>query len=403
MGEITKKSLVQWSREYYEKEFGKYDPQYMKTIYKDNQAYDLYEKVVKRINLVLGTNLPLNCRTFIRYFTSEDLGESNTPDDMILAINAFTEEEISFFEFLLKVIPPDKTEIKKQRVVKKQETIDGKSEQENIVVENVRRDMFRLLKNDCWEELCQEVREELYDRIESLLEKSGEESILVEALYQCQDDFGDLAKVAYKLRCPMEYRILNRMSEIANFISSMDKECSKEDKEMLLSYLDKKTKPIFNKMITVRDKEEIIINRLYRTYFGRESVKFDGEKYMKLSDLWDAALDMQKKGEKVIKDIQEIEKLKRIKQQKVKKKGQVKENLRIRKEQLSKKTKVKRTEEVTKDKIIEKRKARVRKFAGVIRRDPEMRRLMKERAESESLVDQQIQMQIEMSLQGCEQ
>ena len=251
--------------------------------------------------------------------------------------------------------------------------------------------------------LCQEVREELYDRIESLLEKSGEESILVEALYQCQDDFGDLAKVAYKLRCPMEYRILNRMSEIANFISSMDKECSKEDKEMLLSYLDKKTKPIFNKMITVRDKEEIIINRLYRTYFGRESVKFDGEKYMKLSDLWDAALDMQKKGEKVIKDIQEIEKLKRIKQQKVKKKGQVKENLRIRKEQLSKKTKVKRTEEVTKDKIIEKRKARVRKFAGVIRRDPEMRRLMKERAESESLVDQQIQMQIEMSLQGCEQ
>ena len=231
MGEITKKSLVQWSREYYEKEFGKYDPQYMKTIYKDNQAYDLYEKVVKRINLVLGTNLPLNCRTFIRYFTSEDLGESNTPDDMILAINAFTEEEISFFEFLLKVIPPDKTEIKKQRVVKKQETIDGKSEQENIVVENVRRDMFRLLKNDCWEELCQEVREELYDRIESLLEKSREESILVEALYQCQGDFVDLAKVAYKLHCPMEYRILNRMSEIANFISSMDKECSKEDKE----------------------------------------------------------------------------------------------------------------------------------------------------------------------------
>lgn len=124
---------------------------------------------------------------------------------------------------------------------------------------------------------------------------------------------------------------------------------------------------------------------------------------MKLSDLWDAALDMQKKGEKVIKDIQEIEKLKRIKQQKVKKKGQVKENLRIRKEQLSKKPEVKRTEEVTKDKIIEKRKARVRKFAGVIRRDPEMRRLMKERAEAESLIDQQIQMQIEMSLQECEQ
>lgn len=153
MGEITKKSLVQWSREYHERENRETNPLYMETIYEDNQAYRLYERVARRINLVLGSNLPLSCRTSKRYFTSEDLGESKTPDDMILSINAFTEEEISFFEFLLKVIPPDKNEIKKQRVVKKQETIDEKSEQENIVVENVRRDLFHLLKNDYWEEL----------------------------------------------------------------------------------------------------------------------------------------------------------------------------------------------------------------------------------------------------------
>lgn len=224
-----------------------------------------------------------------------------------------------------------------------------------------------------------------------MLEKSKEESILVEALYYCTEEFVNMARIECKLHRPMEYRILTRMSQIAEFLDPLKKNYSKNDRENFLLYLDQETDKIFKKMISLRDREVKIIRKLYICYFGYEQTKVEGEKYDKLCELWDTVVCIQKKKIVVINDIQDIEKLKKIRIQKVKKQKEVRKFLTAWKKQNKER-----------NQSFPKQRKEAKKFAGMIRGDAVFRKLMKERVETEKSLDQQIQMFMGMILEKHE-
>lgn len=373
MGEITNKALVQWSREYHERENRETNPHYMEDIYEDNQAYRLYERVVRRVNLVLDTNLPSTCRAFIRYFDNEDLNVINSDNDMVLSINVFTEEEINFFEFLLEVLTTD---------------IEQVTEKKN---KTKNQDLFCLLKENYWEKLPKEKREELYDLIERVFKNTEDKSIFLKALYRCQEKPIDLQQIKFKLEYPVEYRIMKRMGQITEFLDPLTKNYSKNDRENFLLYLDKRTNKTLEKMISFRDREVKIIRKLYICYFGYEQTKVEGEKYDKLCELWDTVVCIQKKKIVVINDIKDIEKLKKIRIQKVKKQKEVRNFLTAWKKQNKEK-----------NRSLPKQRKEAEKFAGMIRGDAVFRKLMKERVETEKSLDQQIQMFMGMILEKHE-
>lgn len=93
----------------------------------------------------------------------------------------------------------------------------------------------------------------------------------------------------------------------------------------------------------------------------------------------------------VINDIQDIEKLKKIRIQKVKKQKEVRKFLTAWKKQNKER-----------NQSFPKQRKEAKKFAGMIRGDAVFRKLMKERVETEKSLDQQIQMFMGMILEKHE-